>query len=158
MVNIWKESYQRVKDGSTFRINFERRNLMIGKKYIIKDGKYEGSLGIEVEHCTTEDILKNIELTFNVYHHSVPSARSDARRKRYFRAPSEHELSDDDMLYGEHRELAQFCLEFHVLAYILLSAIKWEDFAKGKWFWQSSNYPSLIMLKEWFEPTNKENK
>lgn len=157
MENIWKESNQKVKDGSTFRINFEKRSLMIGKKYIIKDGKYEGDLGVRFNE-TVQGTLSDIEDFYSAYMHSVPSARSDARYKRYFRALSEHELSDDDMLYGEHRELAQFSLEFYVLAVIIESALPWELFAKGKWFWQSPNYPSLIMLKEWFEPTNKENK
>lgn len=89
------------------------------------------------------------------YLHSVPSARSEAKYRRYFRALPEYKLSEEDMLYGQHRDITQLRLELFILISILQGALVWEEFAKDKWFWQSSNYPSFIILKQWIVTNNK---
>ena len=40
---------------------------------------------------------------------------------------------------------------------ILNGSLKWDEFAKDKWFWQCPSAKELIILKEWVEP-KKENK
>ncbi len=145
MTNIYNESIEKVEQGSKFSISFEKRNLKIDGKYIIKDGQFDGSLGVE----PTENILTEIEQLYHRYNHSIPSARSDAKRHSYFRALPEHELADEDMLYGEHRETAQIALELYILIAIINKNLVWDEFAKDKWFWQSPNEPSLIILKQW---------
>lgn len=145
MTDIYNESIEKVEQGFKFSINFEKRNLKIDGKYIIKDGQYDGSLGIE----PTENVLAEIERLYHRYNHSIPSARSDGKRHPYFRALPEHELADEDMLYGEHRETAQIALELYVLIAIINKKLVWDEFAKDKWFWQSPNEPSLIILKQW---------
>lgn len=146
MSNIYKETLGRVSNGACFSVNFEKRNLRVDGKYLIKDGQFEGCLGCPV---VTNPIVE-IEQMFKRYYHSVPSQRSDNKHRKYFRALPEKELSDDDMFYGLPRELAQVELEMFVLCQILQGTLKWDDFAKGLWFWQSPNYPSLIILKKWF--------
>lgn len=47
MENIWNEAQEKVHNGSSFRINLEKRDLVIDGKYIIKEGQYEGSLGYD---------------------------------------------------------------------------------------------------------------
>jgi len=148
MENIWNEAQEKVHNGSTFRINLEKRNLLIDGKYIIKEGNYDGCLGYNTEF-TVNDLLVIIEEFYWQYLHSVPSARSDAKYKRYFRALPEHELSEKDMLYGENRELAQLRLELFLLISIINENFNWDDFAQDKWFWQSNKYSSLIILKQW---------
>lgn len=106
MENIWNEAQEKVHNGSSFRINLEKRDLVIDGKYIIKEGQYEGSLGYDT-NFPVNDLLVMAEGFYWQYRHSIPSARSEARYRRYFRALPEHELSEDDMLYGENRELAQ---------------------------------------------------
>lgn len=154
MENIWNEAQEKVHNGSTFRINLEKRNFLIDGKYIIKEGEYEGNLGQDT-NLPVQDILITVEGYYWKYLHSVPSARSEAKRKRYFRALPEHELSENDMLYGESRELSQLRLELYLLIAILNNNLKWDDFAKGKWFWQSQKHQSLIILKQWIEINNK---
>lgn len=154
MENIWNEAQEKIHNGSTFRINLEKRNLLIDGKYIIKEGEYEGNLGQDT-NIPVNDILIAIEKYYWQYLHSVPSARSEAKHRRYFRALPEHELSENDMLYGERRELSQLRLELYLLIAILNKNLKWDDFAKGKWFWQSQKYQSLIILKQWIEINNK---
>lgn len=153
MENIWNEAQEKVHNGSTFRINLEKRDLVIDGKYIIKDGKYEGELGYDTKFPVNA-LLAMIEEYYWQYLHSVPSARSEAKYRRYFRALLEHELSEDDMLYGESRELAQLRLELFVLIVILNGDLKWDEFAKDYWFWQSKKHPSLIILKQWIEINN----
>lgn len=154
MENIWNEAQEKVHNGSTFRISLEKRNLLIDGKYIIKEGKYEGSLGYDT-NFPVDAILAMAEEFYWQYLHSVPSARSEAKYRRYFRALPEHELSEEDMLYGESRELAQLRLELYILIAILNDDLKWDEFAKDKWFWQSKKYPSLVILKQWIEINNK---
>lgn len=154
MENIWNEAQEKIHNGSTFRINLEKRDLVIDRKYIIKGGKYEGNLGYDT-NFPVNDILSMVEEYYWQYFHSVPSARSEAKRKRYFRALPEHGLSENDMLYGESRELSQLRLELYILIAILNGNLNWDDFAKDKWFWQSKAHPSLILLKQWIVINNK---
>lgn len=150
MENIYQETIQKVSQGARFKVNFQRRSLKVDGKYIIKDGKYEGTF--DIPECSAPlDELDNLYLA---YRHSLPTERSEAKRKQYFRALPEHELSDEDMMFGEQRDIAQVKLELFVLGNVLQNALKWEDFAPGKWFWKSTANPTLILLKEWFEPTN----
>lgn len=148
MENIYKEALAKVTEGARFSVNFEKRSLRINGKYVIKDGKYDGELGIC--QLTTTEALRDLEKLYHRYRHSIPSERSDARRKTYFQAIAEHELSNDDMFYGERRDNAQIALELYVLCSILNGSLVWNDFAKGKWFWKSPNEDGLILLKQWF--------
>lgn len=154
MKNIYQETIEKVGKGSRFTVNFKDKSLKVDGKYIIKNGKYEGNLGIEK---TDDNVLDVIETLYTRYYHSIPSARSDSKQRSYFRALPEHELSDEDMLYGIHREVAQVALELFVLCSIINGSLVWSEFADNKWFWQSQNYPSLIILKQWINnpKTNK---
>ena len=153
MQTIYYEAIAKVQNGAKFHIDFQQRSLKIDGKYVIKNGEYEGEWGLE----TSLDPLPTITQLFLRYQHSLPSERSDNKRYRYFNALPEHELTDDDMLYGEPRETAQIKLELYVLITILNGSLKWDEFAKDKWFWQSPNVKDLIILKEWVEPKT-ENK
>lgn len=153
MQSVYYEAIEKVENGARFHVDFQQRSLKIDGKYVIKSGEYEGELGLEV----STNPLPVITQLFLRYQHSLPSERSDNKRHRYFNALSEHELTDDDMLYGEPRETAQIKLELYVLIMILNGSLKWNEFAKDKWFWQSPNVKDLIILKEWVEPKT-ENK
>ncbi len=150
MDNIYKSSVDKVSHGARFRIDFPHRSLKLDGKYIIKDGKYDGELGID----KPDNPLKVITQLFIRYHHSLPSERSESKRHNYFSALPECKLSDEDMLYGEPREVAQIKLELYVLIMILNGWLAWDEFAKGKWFWQSPEVKDLIILKEWLNPQN----
>lgn len=152
-MNIYNKAIEKVYNGATFRVDFQKRSLKIDGKYIIKDGEYEGDLGVE----STVNPLPIISQLFRRYQHSVPSERSDNKRNKYFIALPEHELDDDDMLYGESREVAQISLELYILGVILNGSFKWEEVAKDKWFWQSPTNKDLVILREWIEPQTRNN-
>lgn len=147
MCNIYDSALEQVKQGRKFSINFETRTLKVDGKTIIDHGKYEGSLGISP--APLSDVLERIERLFDSYNHSIPSAQSLGKRRHYFRALKEHDLDNDDMLYGVPREFAQVSLELYVLCMVLNGSFTWDETKLGKWFWQSATYPDLIILKKW---------
>lgn len=133
-----------VRNGAQFSINLEKRTLRLNRKLI--------SL-TEVNFLPVRDdvMICTIEKRYNEYKHSVPSERSESRRKRYFRALPEKELSDADMMYGLPRELARCRLELYILIMIVCGNLRWHE-EWGNWFWQSPNDKDLVILREWIEP------
>lgn len=150
MQNIWEETIQAVGEGSRFKVDFENRSLKVDGKFIIQDGQYEGELGIE--RVNTEEMLEEIETLFQRYKHSIPSERSQSKSKNYFLALPEKDLEDDDMLYGENREVSQVSLELYILICILNGSFGADEvFLAGQWFWQSNNDRDLVILRKWIE-------
>jgi hypothetical protein len=152
MENIFQETLAAVREGVRFRINFSERSLQVGRKYIIKNGEFEGELGYE--SLSREDFLDEVERLYYIYKNSIPSERSQGKHRLYFSALPEYKLHDDSMLFGEQREIAQVELELTVLCQIILG-FQWDEGSMGTWFWQGQD-KDLIMLRQWFEPnTNK---
>ena len=149
MENIFQETLTAVREGARFRINFSEKSLQVGRKYVIKNGEFEGDLGYE--SLSREDFLDEVERLYFIYKNSIPSERSQGKQRLYFNALPEHKLDDDSMLYGERRELAQAELELTVLCQIILG-FQWDATSMGSWFWQGQD-KDLIMLRQWFEPT-----
>ena len=153
MQRIFTQTIEKVRQGARFSINFQKRSLKLNGRYIIKEGEFKGELDFD----SSSESLSEITFLYTRYRHSIPSERSDNKRRKYFYALPEHKLSNEDMLYGESRELAQIKLELYVLMLILTHSLDWNDIAKGKWFWQSPEEKDLIILKEWIEPKNENN-
>ena len=154
MDNIYQNAIRIVKNGAKFQVNFQKRSLKLNGKYIIHNGEYEGSLGLRLDdECKC---LSTIETLHQRYKHSIPSERSMSKTRQYFKALQECDLSDDDMLFGQHRDEAQIALELYILCQIILG-FKWNTQTMGNWFWQSSKDKDLVILKDWVEPTINSN-
>lgn len=156
MKNIWEETIKAVKNGARFHINFETQTFDIWlkdkyqaehKKVIIKNGKYTGELGLDTSN---DNVLEKIEELYDRYKHSTPNQVSDKKRYTYFRPLAEDKLEDEDMFYGDNRNLAQIKLELYFLIIVLNGTLKWSE-DMGKWFWQSTKDKDLIILKSWIE-------
>lgn len=143
MQNIYERAEHAVASGVPFSISFEDRTMRLGGRVVIDHGKYDGELG--AEECG--DMYGRLYELYELYKHSLPSERSERRRRMYFRALRADDLSDGDFLYGEPRELARFRLEFFVLAGVLNGTLVWPE-GLG-WFWQSEDDPDLVLLKKW---------
>lgn len=154
MNDIYQEAVQAVEQGARFSVDFRSRSLKLNGKYVIKDGQYDGELGISA--CPGEEFFAEVEEVYRRYKHSVPSERSESRSRRYFKALSERELSDEDMLYGWRRDTAQLMLELYFLCQIL-NGFTWNPETMGHWFWQSKNDKDLVILREWVEPDKTTN-
>lgn len=142
-----QEIIKAVEDGAKFTINFEKRTCRLNGKVVMSEDIPPTQKGFE----TTEGILRAIEKKYRNYKHSVPSERSESHRRHYFKALPEKELSDDDMMYGKRREVAQCDLELYILWHLLKGYLKWDE-SWGNWFWQSEKDKDLVILRKWIEP------
>lgn len=152
---IYNELIRRVEDGESFYVNFKNKSLKIGKKFVIKDGIYDGELFPDISFdLDTSLILSYTELLYEQYKYSMPSERSDSKRRQYFKALSADNLTDEQMATGEFREVARAKLEGFILCTIVNGTFKWDEETMGKWFWQSKKDSDLVILKSWIENNN----
>ena len=136
MEDIYRETVTAIENGANFRIDFQSRSLKVNGRHMIRNGRHDGAPWLPV---------------YRRYKHSIPSERSQSKSRRYFMALPESDLEDGDMLYGQHRDTAQFELEFYILCRIM-GGFTWNPETMGKWFWQSEKDKDLVILREWVEP------
>lgn len=148
-MTIYDSTVEMVRKGAAFKVSLEKRTLVVNGKKVIDNGKYEGELGIP--QLTLGSALEQIEYLYDQYKHSVPSERSERKRRQYFKALSEEDLDDDDMRYGLLRDETQVSLELSVLCFILNGSFAWDEQSMGKWFWQSSKDKDLVILRQWVD-------
>lgn len=149
MNNIYQEAIRAVEEGANFRVDFQSRSLKVNGKYIIRNAKYEGELGLP--GCNEDEFFARVDDLYFHYKYSVPSQRSESKSRQYFKALPEKDLNDDAMLYGERRDKAQIELELYILCQIL-NGFRWNPATMGKWFWQSKVDKNLVILRSWVEP------
>ena len=150
-MTIYEELIQRVSDGEPFHIDFEKRTMKVGKQKLIDNGKYD-----ETKHLINFKgfVFEAINELYKNYKYSLPSERSDNKRKKYFKALSINEISDDRLMVAEIREVAQAKLEGFILCMILMNIFTWDELTMGKWFYQSKTDPDLVILRSWIENKN----
>ena len=146
----YEEIIPAVENGAKFVINLQKRTCRVNGEIVVseeiaaRDWKGPRCLNLEMA-------LHGIEKAYKAYKHSVPSERSESHRHSYFKALPEKDLSDENMMYGEQREVARCKLELRLLTYIIRGYIKWQK-EWGSWFWQSPTDKDLIILRDWVEP------
>ena len=155
-MSIYLELIERVDSGETFSIDFEKRNMKVGKKYLIKNGEYDTTRELFPKlygrPYSLYVVLHEIRELYRNYKHSLPSERSDSKRKTYFKALSIDELTDEQLMRAEKRETAQARIEGFVLCSILAGHLVWdEEIMVGSWFWQSRSDEDLVILRSWIE-------
>ena len=143
----YDEIIKAVEDGAKFTINFQKRTCRVNGKVVMSEEDKPN----DVPYLTHEVVIPAIEQRYETYKHSVPSERSESHRRQYFKALPEKELSDEDMMYGERREVARCKLELYILIQLLRGSLAWES-KWGTWFWQSDKDKDLIILRDWIEP------
>jgi hypothetical protein len=156
-MSIQRELIERVSGGEYFHIDFEKRNMKVGNDYLIKDGKFDESRKLlycsdSYELQNLHGILRKLEQLYERYKYSLPSERSDNKRRKYFKALPMEELTDEQLIVAERRECARAVLEGFVLCMIVSGQLVWdENVMQGKWFWQSKTNPDLVLLRSWVE-------
>ena len=147
----YDEIINAVENGAKFTINFQKRTCRVNGKIVMS----EEDKPKDTPYLTPVVVLVGIEQRYAAYKHSVPSERSESHRRYYFKALPEKELSDEDMMYGERREVARCKLELYVLMQLLRGNLYW-DGRWGTWFWRSKYDNDLIILRDWIEPNKGE--
>ena len=146
-IMTYDEIINAVENGAKFTINFQKRTCRVNGKIVMS----EEDKPKDTPYLTHAVVLFAIEQRYKAYKHSVPSERSESHRRYYFKALPEKELTDEDMMYGERREVARCKLELYVLMQLLRGNLAWEN-RWGRWFWKSENDKDLIILRDWVEP------
>ena len=154
-MSIYLELIERVSNGETFHIDFEKRNMKVGKEYLIKEGKFDETRTLFpslYDVYSLQVALHMIKELYRNYKYSLPSERSDSKRRKYFKALPVEELTDEQLMFAERREITQAALEGMVLCLIVSGQLVWdENIMAGSWFWQSKSDPDLILLRSWVE-------
>ena len=142
-MSIYSDLLERVDRGAKYNINLVDKTLKIDGKEIVLEGNLidENDVG----NGNPWEILETLYLSFK---RSVPSERHNGNRS-YFKADSVEELTDDEIAFNEPRNLAQFALEAYVLLASLKGILTWQN--DNHWFWQSNNFDSLVVLREWVQ-------
>ena len=149
-MTIYGELIRRVSDGETFHIDFEKRNMKVGKDYLVKNGEYSAERILTAfDTMSLEKVLDTIEELYSDYKYSLPSERSETNRKKYFKALPMEEIEDSYLFSTIRRDLAQANLEGFILCMMLNGSFMWDENKLGKWFWQSQNDNDLVILKNW---------
>ena len=153
---IYVELIQRVDNGEPFSIDFEKRSMKVGKEYLIKNGEYDKSREVfdmmHREIYSLQVALHIIRQFYQNYKYSLPSERSDSKRKKYFKALPIEEIPDDKLLIAKRRETMQAALEGFILCAVITEQLRWdEEIMGGKWFYQSEKDPDLVILRSWIE-------
>ena len=150
-MSILYEFIERVDKGESFYVDFQNRTMKVGKDYLVNNGEYDTEQSLGFGRMSLDVMLGTIEELYNNYKYSLPSERSESRRKKYFKALKMEELDDFHLLNPIRREGAQARLEGFILCMILNGSFVWDEKQLGKWFWQSKKYPDLIILRNWIE-------
>lgn len=152
---IYVELVERVDRGETFNIDFETKSMKVGKEYLIKNGEYDTSREVfDMAHREIYDLYVALHMLRKLYEHykySLPSERSDSKRRKYFKALPIEKIPDDKLLIAERRETAQARLEGFILCAVITNQFKWDENIMGKWFYQSEKDPDLVLLRSWVE-------
>ena len=149
-MSIFLKGLERVENGERFHINFEERTMKIGQDKIIDNGEYDTTQVLYDEKIDNpRELLNKVRELYIAYKFSLPSERSDKKRKKYFKALPIDELTDEQLIYGARREIAQYILETFILCAILNGDFIWDDEIHGKWFYQDKLEQDLVILKKW---------
>ena len=141
-MELYDEIINSVSSGSVFNVDLKKKVLQLDKNNI--------PLGnISVNISSSEDMLSTIHKLFERYKYSVPSERSEGKRRRYFKALKLSEIDYDDFMFGEGRDTAQIKLELYVLLSSIYYKNFWEEIFKEHFFYQSDKDRDLIILKDW---------
>ena len=141
-MELYDEIINSVSSGSVFNVDLKKKILQLDKNNVPLDN-------MSVNISSSEDMLSTIHKLFERYKYSVPSERSEGKRRRYFKALKLSEIDYDDFMFGEGRDTAQIKLELYVLLSSIYYKNFWEEIFKEYFFYQSDKDKDLIILKDW---------
>ena len=149
-MSIFLKGLERVENGERFYIDFKQRTMKIGQDKVINNGEYDTMQVLYDEKFDNlRELLDKVRELYISYKFSLPSERSDKKRKKYFKALPIEELTDEQLIYGARREVAQYMLEAFILCAILNGDFIWDDEIHGKWFYKDKIEQDLVILKNW---------
>lgn len=129
-----------VRNGGVFHVDFERESVRLNGKEIMNHLPDDWPIVLD----DGENVLEEVERLYAEYRNSMPCK---TERGKYFKARSAEEMTAEEMIRGEDREVARAKLEGYICCVKAIGMFP--DFPG--WFWQSKNDPTLIILKKWVQ-------
>ena len=149
-MSIFMKGLERVENGERFHIDFEKQTMKIGQDKVIDSGEYDISQVLyDGKFESSRTLLDKVRELYVAYKFSLPSERSDKKRRNYFKALPIDEITDEQLICGIRREIAQYMLEAFILCAIINGDFVWDDEIHGKWFYQDKLEQNLVILKNW---------
>ena len=149
-MSIFLKGLEQVENGKRFYIDFEQRILKVGQDKLIDNGEYDTSQVLYDERFDNpQSLFDKVRELYIAYKFSLPSERSDKKRRKYFKALPIEELTDEQLIYGARREVAQYLLEAFILCAVINGDFVWDDEIRGKWFYKDKFEQDLVILKNW---------
>lgn len=96
-----------------------------------------------------EELIATLESLYETYLYSKPDGE---RIERFYALPLE-QLSMEALIQGSNRLEALTILEQFLIEKLTFSQL--QD-SENSWYWQSTKFPQLVLLRDWFYNTNKE--
>ena len=82
-MSIFLKGLERVENGERFHIDFEQRTMKIGQDKVINNGEYDTSQVLCDERLENpRALLDKVRELYITYKFSLPSERSDKKRKK----------------------------------------------------------------------------
>lgn len=141
-MSVYSELLDRVEKGAKFKIDLVAKTLKIDGQEIVLEGNL---IDIYKDSFVHENPWKTLEMLYEQYKRSVPSAHHNGN-KPYFKAVPVEELTDDEIAFNGTRNWCQAALEGYVLLAGLSGLLTWQNYKH--WFWQGTD-KDLVVLKEW---------
>lgn len=146
------------KEGKSFHINFQKKDLNINNKKYIENGNYVAKEELDL---ISKDDLKSVfpdldlekdaweivEELYKKYKYSLPEKNNYIS---YFRALKSKELPLDCLVKGESRHYCQAMLEGFILLASLKGWLKIEKEWENQWYYLGKN-KDFIIFKEWIK-------
>ena len=161
MITYYDNLMDWVERGHAFRIDLKTKSMqLLSNEKCIENGDWfpDTALilinGICDEKDKTKFCLDIIEELYNNYKYSTPTEKSERYKQRnYFKALSPDEMTDEELVNGEDRNVARAKLEGFILCASLAGYLTWDEKKMGKWFYQGKD-KDLVILREWIEVRN----
>lgn len=148
MESLYNKCLEAIENGAKFRIDLINHSLRLNDEVLIDHGNVCGDYDIGNQYIDIDVTIPHIESLYEEYKHSRPGKRDTVRA--WFKAIKADDLDAEDYDFGAERYVAQFRLEYTVLAAILLGVINESIFDRPTdWFWASKNDRELIIKRSW---------
>ena len=138
-MGIYEEFILGVRRGKKWHINLMKKDMKLGDKYLIKEGHFEGDLGV----WSYGPVQGHLNRLYGKYKSSVPHSSS---RRTYFHAKEYEKMSMRELIENESRDIAQARLEGYLLCQIL-NGYEWPF---GNKYYHIGEDKDFVLLKSYW--------
>lgn len=141
----------------TFKFDLENKSVsngfmniflngeLVTDTILLSNGTEYNLKGLELI-SSDSDFYKTVEELYLNFKYSVPTKHDNICRTNFL-ANHVDDLSMEQIMNNEKRQIARCKLEAYVFLMSLTGKVKWHN--ERHFFWKSNNIPTLILYKRW---------